>query len=347
MKRIVNFLLALAILAGVTACSGPADTQSELQKPTWQEQYDLGVRYLSEGNYEEAIIAFTAAIEIDPKQAPAYVGRGDAYVLSGETEDNLVAAKADYETAIELDEASAEAYLGLADVYIRQGDYDSALNVLRNGLELMGSNEELTNKIAEIKNLWNIKGTPTEITVLTKQIITENTDEWGKYSAEEISTVAYDLYQYDKQGYMIHSESWSYNYNLELGRREWIKTSSEDWIYNAQTNRWTENYERIYGPQNGSVELEQYLPGTHHYITDRSGEISITTDPYPAEKSRIVFNSSYTEKDNGFDWYSAKYTYDKDGNAILIESYSKDGKLLGTCELEYEIIAIGSDEVNN
>lgn len=79
MKRIVNFLLALAILAGVTACSGPAGTQSEPQKPTWQEQYDLGVRYLSEGNYEEAIIAFTAAIEIDPKQAPAYVGRGDAY----------------------------------------------------------------------------------------------------------------------------------------------------------------------------------------------------------------------------------------------------------------------------
>ena len=66
MKRIVNFLLALAILAGVTACSGPADTQSEPQGPTWQEQYELGVRYLSEGNYEEAIIAFTAAIEIEP-----------------------------------------------------------------------------------------------------------------------------------------------------------------------------------------------------------------------------------------------------------------------------------------
>lgn len=40
---------------------------------TWQEQYDLGVRYLSEGNYEEAIIAFTAAIEIDPKRAETYI----------------------------------------------------------------------------------------------------------------------------------------------------------------------------------------------------------------------------------------------------------------------------------
>ena len=46
----------------------------------WQEQYDLGVRYLSEGNYEEAVIAFTAAIEIDPKRPEAFLGRGSAYI---------------------------------------------------------------------------------------------------------------------------------------------------------------------------------------------------------------------------------------------------------------------------
>ena len=69
---------------------------------------------------------------------PAYVGRGDAYVLSGETEDNLTAAKADYETAIELDETSAEAYLGLADVFIRQGDYEKAQVILKQGLEITG-----------------------------------------------------------------------------------------------------------------------------------------------------------------------------------------------------------------
>ena len=31
----------------------------------WQEQYDLGVQYLSKGTYEEAIIVFAAAIEIE------------------------------------------------------------------------------------------------------------------------------------------------------------------------------------------------------------------------------------------------------------------------------------------
>ena len=67
--------------------------------PTWQEQYDLGIRYLSKGNYEEAIIAFTAAIEIDPKQAPAYIGRGDAY-LKAYAYDK---AEADFLKAKELD----------------------------------------------------------------------------------------------------------------------------------------------------------------------------------------------------------------------------------------------------
>lgn len=42
------------------------------------------MRYLSEGNYEEAIIAFTAAIKIDPKQPEVYVGLADAYIGIGD-----------------------------------------------------------------------------------------------------------------------------------------------------------------------------------------------------------------------------------------------------------------------
>ncbi len=73
--------LSLCLLIILSAC-GP-------KAPTWQEQYDLGVRYLEEGNYEEAIIAFTAAIEIDPR-AESYLGRGQAYMLSGGTEETVV-----------------------------------------------------------------------------------------------------------------------------------------------------------------------------------------------------------------------------------------------------------------
>lgn len=141
MRKLLGLLIVLTLSLCLCACSAAqpdAPGEEPSQAPTWQEQYDLGVRYLSEGNYQEAVLAFTAAIEIDPKQAPAYVGRGDAYVGLGETEENLAAAKTDYETAIELDETSTEAYLGLADVYIRQGEYEKAQETLARGIEKTG-----------------------------------------------------------------------------------------------------------------------------------------------------------------------------------------------------------------
>lgn len=80
MKRICSLLLTLALVLGLCACGQKAETA-----PTWQEQYDLGIRYLSEGNYQEAILAFTAAIEIDPKRAEAYAGLADVYTSQGDT----------------------------------------------------------------------------------------------------------------------------------------------------------------------------------------------------------------------------------------------------------------------
>ena len=124
-RRLLIWVTALILL--LSACE---------RQPTWQEQYDLGMRYLSEGNYEEAIIAFTAAIEIDPKRAEAYIGRGDAYIAFEETDSALNAAIKDYQTALELDKELAEAYSKLADCFIKQGNIANALELLRKGYEM-------------------------------------------------------------------------------------------------------------------------------------------------------------------------------------------------------------------
>lgn len=153
-KRLLLTMICLALMLGVCACGQGAPAGQEQQEqsaPTWQEQYDLGVRYLSEGNYEEAVIAFTAAIEIDPKHAPAYVGRGDTYIGSGKTEENLSAAQADYEKAIELDSTLPGSYIGLADVYIHQGHLEKALEILRTALEKVSDQDAIQNKIREIE----------------------------------------------------------------------------------------------------------------------------------------------------------------------------------------------------
>lgn len=145
MRKTVYFIVHFGILMLfllLAACNP--------QAPTWQEQYNMGLRYLEEGNYEEAIIAFTAAIEIDPKQAPAYVGRGDAYIQLGEAKENLTAAQADYEKAIELDEMLAEAYLGLANVYIHQEEYEKAQKILLDGVEVTSS-QDIMNILDELE----------------------------------------------------------------------------------------------------------------------------------------------------------------------------------------------------
>lgn len=142
MKKITSFFFALLLLFQLGACGQ--------NTPTWEEQYDLGVRYLSEDNYEEAIIAFTAAIEIDSKRAEAYVGRGDAYIGSGETEDNLTAALMDYEAAIALDDRQGEVYLKMAKIFVLQGDTDAAVAILEQGYQKTGA-EALQEKIKDIQ----------------------------------------------------------------------------------------------------------------------------------------------------------------------------------------------------
>ncbi len=49
-------------------------------------QLDLGKRYLDELDYDNALIAFNRAIEIDPKCEDAYIGVADAYIGKGETD---------------------------------------------------------------------------------------------------------------------------------------------------------------------------------------------------------------------------------------------------------------------
>ncbi len=146
-KQSISAFLALCLLICTTACG----EKTQMDTPSWQEQYDLGVRYLEEGNYEEAIIAFTVAIEIDPR-AESYLGRGQAYMLSDGTKENLSAALADFETAVSIDDTLADAWIGLADVYIARGEYAKAQDMLNQAIDKLGELPDLVERKESTQN---------------------------------------------------------------------------------------------------------------------------------------------------------------------------------------------------
>lgn len=77
----------------------------------WHEQYALGVKYVKERNYEEAVSAFNKAIEIDPKMAEAYVELAKVYVVQGnntEAQNVLYKASEIVEDTSKIDAVLAE-----------------------------------------------------------------------------------------------------------------------------------------------------------------------------------------------------------------------------------------------
>lgn len=187
MKILGALVLALLLVACTVMDGGGGDS--------WQEQYDLGVRYLSEGNYEEAIIAFTAAIEIDPNRATAYIGRGDAYVASGETEENLAAAQADYERAVELDDSQAELYRKLSYVYDAMGEPLRSIEILEQGAHLLGDDnllEEAQRKEALLQENVPVEESVAELEQEGESEPSEIDQEVPQTAEPEYYTVSFD-----------------------------------------------------------------------------------------------------------------------------------------------------------
>ncbi|MEQ8174801.1 MAG: tetratricopeptide repeat protein [Syntrophomonadaceae bacterium] len=120
---IVVFILAIG--AGLWS-RGSADRA--------QEKLDLGVKYISENDFDKAILAYNDAIKIDPKQVKAYQGLARVYTLQSKYDE----AKAAYDkgvAAVAMNDQNT-LRLGLAGMYIDKGqlpDAEKAFQEIING----------------------------------------------------------------------------------------------------------------------------------------------------------------------------------------------------------------------
>lgn len=89
-------MIAAAVALILAVFLIPVIKQRNMQK-RFEEQMDLGNRYLLEQDYEAAIVAFRKAIEIDPRQAESYRKMAEAYVGIGDYENAILTLEKGYE----------------------------------------------------------------------------------------------------------------------------------------------------------------------------------------------------------------------------------------------------------
>ncbi len=160
-------LFAIAIIAACFACGETGAGASE------SADLERGIELQENGHIEQALHAYSSAIEGDPRNAEAYARRAFVYIVM----DDLTSAAADlrlaerlepdlsltslhrgmiydeidnhdqaileFTRAIELDSGMSDAHISRASVYLEIGDAESALDDLQAAGRLEPDNAEL------------------------------------------------------------------------------------------------------------------------------------------------------------------------------------------------------------
>lgn len=147
-KKKVGLIIAVVVLLAAAVAGALFAGHLYQRNQEFKSLLETGFRYLEDGNYREAILAFNAAIDINPKSMDAYLGRGDAHMGLEEYGD----AVDDYTEALSLKKDDPEVYLSLANAYMELGDTDEAMRVLEEGANATGD-DRLSDWAGELERL--------------------------------------------------------------------------------------------------------------------------------------------------------------------------------------------------
>lgn len=132
-----RLLLMLALLlTGLTGVSAQEDCSE------FSDAFEYGARAdtaFDQRLYDDAVLDYSCAIQLDPENPEYYNSRGSSYYwLQRDAEAN-----ADYSKVLELDAEAGYAYNNLANLYANIGDYDQALTYYTQALTLPSGTDEI------------------------------------------------------------------------------------------------------------------------------------------------------------------------------------------------------------
>jgi len=128
-NKSIGIIVACAIVSLLAACLQP---QTQITGDQAAQLVQKGDEFTQQERYDEAVSEYTAAIELDPNLANAYLARGQAYYFKGK---GLMAA-ADYSKAIELEPEYTAAYYSRGWAQLVNRAWDGAISDFSKAVEL-------------------------------------------------------------------------------------------------------------------------------------------------------------------------------------------------------------------
>lgn len=322
LRWMISLLPLCLMMLSISGCKGSPIS-------TWKEQYDLGVRYLNEGNYEEAILAFQESIDIEPQRY--------------------------------------EGWQGLAETYIAQNDYDMALNTLQQGMDAIQSSElqqmredvlaqQAKDQEAVVTEQWRstapaLPGSGLEVWENSRTGAIG--DSWAITSASSYipdgRLFETTNYFYDDWGRLIKKEYFGTNSISEHTEKELIAVI---WKPSQNNESWTEVWQWEYADGHIEEEISESDASVHiagetqeHQLSNAS--LSAFFEDFPlGTLGTFYYNTNPDDtlfKDSLNDYLpgsSVQYTLDENNNVSRVDLYDGAGNLHSYAELTFSKIPV-------
>lgn len=264
-----------------------------------QKQLDLGTKYLDDMDYEQALVAFEATLDIDPMNVDAYLGIVEVYIRTNEFEKALEVAKEGYETT------------GYERLKEKMDMIESGNIFAANGWVMRSScYDNDGNLLYYHQYTYNQKGQKASV---------------ARYDANGIETQYLEL-DYDGEDRPITS----YINSMDDGRL--FKVVFE---YSNNGYRETE-YSSIDGDVCGYFEAETDADGKvlKNSFYDKNGNLQNSSECKYDEHGNEIRVNSYDAEGNMESYYI--YTYDEEDKLLQIQLYTPDEEMYEYIEPIYD-----------
>ena len=309
MKKIISVLLSIFFLIGCSAVNSV--TKSSNTKKQREFCYA--------GNYKELINKTTKEIEVDPKNAEAYIERGYIYMKRGDWPEAL----ADFNKVIELNPDIAEVYVDRGDLFIKKKENDKALKDFSKAIDLDSSYIQAYKNRASLYE--NNKEYDKALSDYNKAIELKPKEYFGYYDRGSM---------YQKKGEYDKALA-DYNKAIELSPRPFFicyLSLAEIYIIKSEYDKALVDFKKIF-------ELEPEIANTYHermgFIYENKGE----NDRALAEYNKAIEFSPEGDKEA---YEGRARIYEKRGEKEKARiNYDKAKEIAAKPKIEDDNLSIG------